>query len=238
MLINKESLVDVLLQNRNKTMSESFILEEVYAILGENDAQRNQIKEVLFSESSTIANSFHFDLLETNKIFHLDQIKTICIDYRLRFLDSNLFQNPLPEEAITKINELQKQHKTELSGFKIVAPSSAFNLKNYDDPLLFAPIGNGYYYLIHKWGNDVSFLRKWKFKPIKNIENFLIFSVLLSWIVALITPETNLSKQIPMASLIVFLFAFKSIVGVALYYFFMMGKNFNTEIWNREFKEN
>lgn len=238
MLINKESLVDVLLQNRNKTMSESFILEEVYAILGENDAQRNQIKEVLFSESSTIANSFHFDLLETNKIFHLDQIKTICIDYRLRFLDSNLFQNPLPEEAITKINELQKRHQTELSGFKIVAPSSAFNLKNYDDPLLFAPIGNGYYYLIHKWGNDVSFIRKWKFKPIKNIENFLIFSVLLSWIVALITPETNLSKQIPMASLIVFLFAFKSIVGVALYYFFMMGKNFNTEIWNREFKEN
>ncbi len=238
MLINKESLVDVLLQNRNKTMSESFILEEVYAILGENDAQRNQIKEVLFSESSTIANSFHFDLLETNKIFHLDQIKTICIDYRLRFLDSNLFQNPLPEEAITKINELQKRHQSELSGFKIVAPSSAFNLKNYDDPLLFAPIGNGYYYLIHKWGNDVSFLRKWKFKPIKNIENFLIFSVLLSWIVALITPETNLSKQIPMASLIVFLFAFKSIVGVALYYFFMMGKNFNTEIWNREFKEN
>jgi hypothetical protein len=238
MLINKESLVDVLLQNRNKTMSESIIMEEVYAVLDQNEAQRTQIKEALFSESSTNANYFNFDLLETHQIFHIDQIKTICIDYRLRFLESNLFQNPLPEEAITKIDELQKLHKTELNGFKIVAPSSAFNLKNYDDPLLFAPIGNGYYYLIHKWGNDVSFLRKWKFKPIKNIENFLIFSVLLSWIVALITPETNLSRQIPMASLIVFLFAFKSIVGVALYYFFMMGKNFNTEIWNREFKEN
>lgn len=238
MLINKESLVDVLLQNRNKTMSESVIMEEVYVILSQNEVQRTQIKEALFSESSTIANSFNFDLLETNKIFHIDQIKTICIDYRLRFLESNLFQNPLPEEAITQIDELQKLHKTELNGFKIVAPSSAFNLKNYDDPLLFAPIGNGYYYLIHKWGNDVSFLRKWKFKPIKNIENFLIFSVLLSWVITLITPETNLSRQIPMASLIVFLFAFKSIVGVALYYFFMMGKNFNTEIWNREFKEN
>lgn len=238
MLIRKESLVTVLLRNRNKTISEPSILEEVFAVLNQDEVHRNQIKDALFSKSSTTTNFFNFDLLETDKIFHLEQIKTICIDYRLRFLESNLFQNPLPEEAITKINELQKLHKTELSGFKIVAPSSAFNLKNYDDPLLFAPIGNGYYYLIHKWGNDVSFLRKWKFKPIKNIENFLLFSVLLSCMVALITPETNLSRQIPMASVIVFLFAFKSIVGVALYYFFMMGKNFNTEIWNREFKEN
>lgn len=238
MLIRKESLVTVLLKNRNRTMLESSILEEVFAILNKHEVHRNQIKDALFSKSSTTINFFNFDLLETNKIFHIEQIKTICIDYRLRFLESNLFQNSLPEEAITKINELQKLHMTELSGFKIVAPSSAFNLKNYDDPLLFAPIGNGFYYLIHKWGNDVSFLRKWKFKPIKNIENFLICSVFASIIVAAITPETNLSKQIPMASVIVFLFAFKSIVGVALYYFFMMGKNFNTEIWNREFKEN
>jgi hypothetical protein len=84
----------------------------------------------------------------------------------------------------------------------------------------------------------VSWLRKWKFKPVKNIENFLIFSLLVSILIAIVTPETNLSKQIPMASAIVFLFAFKSVVAVALYYFFMMGKNFNSEIWNREFKEN
>lgn len=238
MLTTKTNLVSELLKNRNKSISEDEIMEEVFTILNQNEVERQLIKEAISSNHSTNTNNFNFDLLESNRIFHINQIQKICVDYRLRFLESYLFQNGIPEEAITQISRLEKEHQIELSGFKIVAPSKTFNLKNYDDPLLFAPIGNNYYYLIHQWGNALNALRKWQFKPIKNIENFLIFSVVLSWIVALITPETNLSKQIPMASLIVFLFAFKSIVGVALYYFFMMGKNFNSEIWNREFKEN
>ena len=97
-----------------------------------------------------------FDLLETDKIFHIDQIKKLAINFRLRFLDSHLFKNQIPDEAITKIRVLEKNHKTTLQGFKIIAPSKTFQLENYDDPLLFAPIGNNYYYLIHKWGNDLS----------------------------------------------------------------------------------
>ena len=30
------------------------------------------------------ANKFEFDLLDTSRIYHLDQIRDICIDYRLR----------------------------------------------------------------------------------------------------------------------------------------------------------
>lgn len=238
MLSMKTNLVSELLQSRSKSISEEEIMTEVFAVLNQNETERQLIKASILSEYSTNTNNFNIDLLDSSRVFHIDQIQKVCIEYRLRFLDSHLFQNGIPEDAISQVSRLEKEHKTKLSGFKIVAPSKTFNLKNYDDPLLFAPIGNNYYYLIHQWGNDLSSFRKWQFKPIKNIENFLIFSVLLSWIVALITPETNLSKQIPMASLIVFLFAFKSIVGVALYYFFMMGKNFNSEIWNREFKEN
>ncbi len=238
MLTGKESLVTFLLKDRKKTVNENDFLREVVQILEQNENERTQIKQSLSSQSSTIANAFRFDALETNRIFHVNQIQKLCIDYRLRFLDSHLFKNAIPEEAISKINALEKEHGIYVSGFKIVAPSKTFDLESYDDPLLFAPIGNGYYYLIHQWGNDVSWLRKWKFKPVKNIENFLIFSLLVSILIAIVTPETNLSKQIPMASAIVFLFAFKSVVAVALYYFFMMGKNFNSEIWNREFKEN
>lgn len=238
MLAIKTNLVEELQKKRDKKITGEMILAEVNAILCQNESERERIQKELKSENSTITNHFNIDKLESTRLFTLDEIKAVCLDYRLRFLDSHLFQNGIPEEAITKIHQLEKEHETTLNGFKIVAPSKTFGLKNYDDPLLFAPIGNGYFYLIHQWGNDLNRWRKWQFKPIKNIENFLVFSVLLSWLVAVLTPETNLSKQIPMASLIVFLFAFKSIVGVALYYFFMMGKNFNSEIWNREFKEN
>jgi hypothetical protein len=238
MFVNKLNLEESLLSRRKKFKSEAAILLEVKALFTENDIDRNLIATKLSQKSSTKPNQLQFDLLETNKIFHLEQIKTICIDYRLRFLDSDIFKNEIPEEAISKIRMLEKAHNTSLNGFKIIAPSKAFHLLNYDDPLLFVPMGNDYYYLIHQWGSEMNPLRKLLVMPIKNLGNFTITTILLSVVVALLVPENNLSKSVPLASVIVFLFAFKSIFAVFAYYFFMMGKNFNEEIWQRKYYNN
>lgn len=238
MFVNKLNLEESLLSRRKKFKSEAALLLEVKALFTENDFDRNLITTKLSQKSSTKPNQLQFDLLETNKIFHLEQIKTICIDYRLRFLDSDIFKNDIPEEAISKIRMLEKTHNTSLDGFKIIAPSKAFHLLNYDDPLLFVPMGNDYYYLIHQWGSEMNPLRKLLVMPIKNLGNFTITTILLSVFVALLVPENNLSKSVPLASVIVFLFAFKSIFAVFAYYFFMMGKNFNEEIWQRKYYNN
>jgi len=238
MLLKNRTLVDELLITRKKTISEEQLLKEVYSILYQNELERQQINVALKSISSTNSNDFNFSLLETKYIFHENQIKKICIDYRLRFLDSSLFKNEIPEEAISKINDLEKNHDVKLEGFKIVAPGNAFNLKNYDDPLLFAPIGNDYYYLIHQWGNDLAWYRKLVVLPIKNVVFFLFFCLLVSAIATYLTPTNNLSKSVSFAPVIIFLFMFKSMVASIGYYFFMMGKNFNNMIWNRPFKEN
>jgi hypothetical protein len=238
MLVNKLNLEQELLSKRKKFKSEAEIMAEVQSILAENDLVRERIIEKLELKSSTKPNQLNFDLLEADKIFHLEQIRTICIDYRLRFLDSNIFKNEIPEEAISKIRMLEKEHETSLEGFKIIAPSKAFHLLNYDDPLLFVPIGNNYYYLIHQWGTEMNPWRKLLVLPIKNLGNFTITSILLSIVIALLVPENNLSKSVPLASVIVFLFAFKSIFAVFAYYFFMMGKNFNEEIWQRQYYNN
>ena len=238
MLVNKLNLEKELLQKRRKFKSETDIIAEVKSIFAENDKARNQINNKLKEQSSTKTNQLQFDLLETNKIFHLEQIRKICIDYRLRFLDSNIFKNVIPEEAISKIRMMEKEHQTSLEGFKIIAPSKAFHLLNYDDPLLFVPIGNDYYYLIHKWGTEMNPLRKLMVMPIKNLGSFTITTILLSIVVALLVPENNLSKSVPLASIIVFLFAFKSLFAIFAYYFFMMGKNFNEEIWQRKYYNN
>jgi hypothetical protein len=238
MLLSNVNLEKQLLSLRDKTMTQDAILREVLDILTENQERRNTISENIKRKTNELENDFNFDLLETNKIFHISQIKTICIDYRLRFLDSSLFKDNIPEEAITKIDHIQKQHETTLSGFKIMAPSKAFHLVSYDDPMLFAPIGNGYYYLLHKWGDEFNTTRKWLVSPIKNITNFTVFSIVISILFTLITPTSNLGKAIPMAKIIVFLFIFKSIIAVFLYYFFMLGKNFNSEIWQRKYYNN
>jgi len=238
MLLNTTNLEVALRLERKKSKSENTILDEVKAVLLENEHERNLIKNQLQSESSTKSNQFDFDLLETEEIFHISTIKNVCIDYRLRFLESHFFKNTIPEEAISKIASLEKRHETKLDGFMIVAPSKAFHLVSYDDPLLFAPIGNNYYYLIHKWGNDMTPFRKILVKPVRNLSNFFIASIVLSALFTLAVPSNNLSKSVPLAPVIIFLFTFKSIVAVFLYYFFLVGKNFNEEIWNRKYYNN
>jgi hypothetical protein len=156
----------------------------------------------------------------------------LCIQYRLRFLDTAHFNQSIPEEAITEIHHLNSKHNTRLTGFKIMAPSNSFNLKMYDDPMLFAPIGNQYYYLIHQWGNDMSFYRKWLVYPFRNLLSFTLTSLALTAFLTLLLPKSILSEKVPMASLIVFLFVFKSIFAVGMYAFYMSGRKFNDQIWD------
>ncbi len=238
MLLNKTNLETELILERKKFNVENDILNDVRLILSENQNRRDAISKELSAKSSTNENKFDFDLLETDKIFHLEQIKKVSIDYRLRFLDSHLFKNEIPEEAISKINLLEKNHDTTLEGFKIMAPSKTFQLMSYDDPLLFAPIGNNYYYLIHKWGNDLSATRKLKVLPFKSLFHFLFMTLLLSVLITLLIPVNNLSRSIPLAGFIEFLFVWKGVIAVGLYGFFMAGKNFNTRIWNRKYFNN
>ncbi|WP_333600838.1 hypothetical protein [Flavobacterium sp.] len=238
MLSNRLNLEKELLTERKKFKSEAAILEEVSAIFAENETERGEIVTTLQQKSETKVNVLLLDLLETDKVFHLEQIKTICIDYRLRFLDSHLFKNTIPEEAISKIRMMEKEHNTILGGFKIIAPSKAFHLLNYDDPLLFVPIGNDYYYLVHQWGKEINRTRKLLVLPVKNLWNFTLFSIIISLGITWVLPTNNLSKSVPMAPIIIFLFSFKSIFAVFAYYFFMMGKNFNSEIWQRQYYNN
>lgn len=236
MLLKRENLVNALSKIKRDSFGEDVILNSVKSILDENELKRNTIKNNLKEKSSTISNDFKFDLLESENIYHVVHIKALCVNYRLRFLDSSLFKPQVPEEAVSKINALEKKHDTNLSGFKIIAPSKLFYLKNYDDPILFAPIGNGYYYLIHKWGNDMSPARKWLVKPFKNVISFGWLLIFLSLFITALLPNDILGKQFNSAFyLISFIFTFKSLAGISLYYCFWQGKNFNENIWNQEY---
>lgn len=178
-------------------------------------------------------NQFDFDQLETKRIFHRDTIKKICIDYRLRFLDLDYFKGDVPVEAIESIQALEKAHKTELQNMKIVAPSKLFKLKNADDPLLFVPIGNEYYYLIHKWGNDLHPLRQLLMWPFKNIVTSILSILLLSLVLTSLMPLTLFRAEPNWSDFVlIFMFIFKSIAAVVIYYAFAAGKNFSRAIWD------
>ena len=111
-----------------------------------------------------------------------------------------------------------------------------FHLKNFDDPLLFVPIGNDYFYLVHKWGGELNPFRKLAVRPFRNLSSFFGLLLVISAILAYITPYDILGQVSPeIFRLLSFMFIFKSLAGIALYYCFWKGKNFNEAIWNSKY---
>lgn len=227
---------DKILQARNKRISEERILEEVQRIFESEQTKEKLIYNELIDGVETESNSFNFDLLESSKIYHLLDIEKICIDYRLRFLNSSYFKAELPFEAISKIKHLEKVHETKLEGFKIMAPAKLFKLENADDPLLFAPIGNQYYYLIHSWGRDLHPFRKLMMWPFKQLENFIVLLLLISLLFTALVPQGMFSSQPTTAEFfMIYFFMFKWVAGMALFFGFKRGKNFSEAIWRSKF---
>lgn len=235
-MFHKTNLEDKLAVLKDKTSSENQILNQVYQILEEASSATEDISERTANPKNKRANAFIFDELESNRIFHIDQIQKICIDYRLRFLSSKYFKGKIPEAGIAEIKRLEQLHGTELDGFKIMAPSKLFKLEDKDDPLLFAPIGNGYYYLIHKWGNDLHPLRKILVWPFKNIVNLTLTTLVISYFATLLVPNGLFSKNSTSAEFwMLYFFMFKTIAAIVIYFGFAMGKNFNPAIWNSKY---
>ncbi|WP_375324661.1 hypothetical protein [Flagellimonas sp. GZD32] len=235
-MLAKTNIENLLRKEQHISGGEAQILAEVEAILQQEQLKEEKISATLDSKNYSLSNEFDFDLLKSSNIFHIDQIKKICIDYRLRFLDSSYFKGEIPQEAITKIKHLEAAHNTTIQGFKIMAPSRLFRLEDKDDPLLFAPIGNNYFYLIHKWGNDLHPLRKLFAWPFKNIVNLGLVVLAISYLVTLLVPEGLFSKKNTTAEFwIIYFFMFKCLASIVIFYGFALGKNFNPAIWKSKY---
>ncbi len=235
-MLKKTNIETQLIKLRNNRIGKDAIMDEVQRIFSENEAVREKIFSNLKEVPSDIENDFKINLLDSECIYHITDIKQLCITYRLRFLDSHFFKGAIPEEAISKIRELENEHKTSIKNFKIIAPSKLLKLENADDPLLFAPIAKDYFYLIHKWGNDLHPLRKLLMWPYKSFENLIFTTLVFSLLLTAITPMGLFTKHATMQEyVLMFLFMFKAVGGIVLFYGFAKGKNFNTAIWDSKF---
>lgn len=236
MLLSRTNIQDKLLKERSKDGTGEDILTQVERILEEDRFRESGIINTLKGVNKDNIVPFDIDLLDKDRIFHSKQIQKICITYRLRFLDTKYFKGKYPHGALDEIKYLENKHNTPLSNFKIIAPSKMFVLEKTDDPLLFAPMGNGYFYLIHKWGNDLHPLRKLFMWPFKSFENLIVLIVLLSLLATALIPDGLFTKEQNFSQdIMVFFFMFKSIAAIVLFYGFALGKNFNTAIWNSKY---
>lgn len=229
------------LKAREERKSPDEVLAAFKQILADDDQQEEEILGRIFSHEG-LSPQLDLRKLDPQKIYTLDQVKELCTQYRLRFLDSAYFKGEIPYEATRKVKALQKDQNQTLSAFKIMAPAPMFHLEYKDkDPLLFVPLGENRFYLIHKWGRDLHPLRKLMVFPFRHFKALMgslaglcafIVSVIPSSL--LIGPYDNHSLSI---RVIFFFYLFIALGGMTLLYGFSRVKNFNSVLWNSRYDD-
>ncbi|NEN25582.1 hypothetical protein G3O08_18985 [Cryomorpha ignava] len=174
--------------------------------------------------------------LDSDKIFDISAIKRLCIKYRLRFLPTKYFKANFPIEAMRAIKDTEQEHHTEIKNFMIIAPSALFKLEDANkDPLLFVPLENNKFYLIHQWGNDLSWYRRFMAWPLKSFSKLVSSIVFLSILTASLIPGFVISSSVNYFSFGRLLFAIwlmLSISAIVSFLWFTLNQKFSKDAWN------
>ena len=117
-----------------------------------------------------------------------------------------------------------------------------FNLKNKDkDPLLFLPLGDQHYYLVHKWGGDLHPLRKLIVWPFRNFKTLLTCVAGLALFIVACIPSSVMMSPYDSSSLglrvICFFYLFIAFSGLTVLYGFSRVKDFNSRLWDSRYMD-
>ncbi|MGY6562107.1 MAG: hypothetical protein ACXITV_08370 [Luteibaculaceae bacterium] len=241
-MFGKISVLDELNIERQK--GENLISPQIdeldaYQELEEKSAEKDSnIVNVLKKKKCGENNIFDFDKLETDRIYHISAIKTICWKYNLRFLPSGYFVNEFPKEALDELKHLTNTGTFDFRNLQIIAPAKLFQLEDAnEDPLLMAPMGNGYYYLIHKWGNDLTWYRAILSYPFRDFMSLFKSLFVLVLFLALITPNFIITTNPDLGyfniyRLLLLPYLMVLFGGIIAYFSFAFSKNFADTTWN------
>jgi hypothetical protein len=224
---------------RHEAKSPDQLLTAFKELLQADDALDDEILKRIFKGSDQVE-QLDMRQLDPERIYTAEQIESLCIRYRLRFLSARYFKGEIPYEAIAKVKALQKGQPYVQENFKIVAPAPMFNLTEKDkDPLLFLSLGGERYYLIHKWGNDLNMFRRLWVLPFRNFSTLLASVALVALSVVLLMPNSIMMGPYDQNSyalrVIFFFYLFIAFSGLTALYGFSRVKNFNENLWDSRY---
>lgn len=156
------------------------LFEEVNHILSFNERRETEVLR-FFGHNSVIASGVNAKYQEppVNTVFKEDQIKSLCIKHRLRFLSSHLYCGEIPYEVIACIKAFEHKYSESELNFFILAPSSFFLLKNvYASPLLFVQKKDGSFKLLSQWGDKLPWYVPIVRYPMRDYKSMIVSSLI------------------------------------------------------------
>jgi len=174
-------------------------------------------------------------------IYSIEAIEEVAVKFRLRFLESHYFKSEIPQEAISRIKTIEKQRDITLKQFYVLAPAKHFKLSDCnDDPLLFIPLDNGKFHLIHQWGNDMRWYKKWLSFPVRNFAALVFTLLLISSVFSAIMPSSAFASGsevsfFNMGRIVFFLWINLLLAAGVSYIWFAFHYSFSTQNWRSKF---
>lgn len=162
-----EPLKEVKLLLERSESEDARILREL-----SNESQFNRVERLRSKQLDLENMENKFD----GRVYHVDQIKELAVNYRLRFLPSKYFTGAYDTQVAGKIKEFSKKTNVAIESYSlkndffILAPQEMFalhdekyitkkELRRQLDPVIFYRIDSDHYRLIHKWGDDFTIFR-------------------------------------------------------------------------------
>ena len=172
------------------------LVEQVNQWLYEEQKHDDILRAVVLSSRGERTVVIHG--LDPDRVFSVASIKRLCVKYRLRFLEGALYKGELPNKAIHALRVLERKAEAPLTSFKIMAPAERFKLCDSDvDPLLFVPLGDDRYYLVCKWGRDLTWHRALINWPLRSPLQLAVTVFLVAMLAAAVVPSAWLSPEAP-----------------------------------------
>jgi len=170
MNITQVSLKDELRRSRDVSGD---ILGQVKLIFEGEEKREKDILRRLTRQAGTAGIPVQLHENDSRNLYQAEHIRALCIKYRLRFLSSSAYAADFPAEAIQQIKAFENRYGFKPESFSMIAPEAVFSLTDANaDPMLFADLGNGYYYLLHTWGRDMNRFRSWWCYPLRSVYHF------------------------------------------------------------------
>jgi hypothetical protein len=212
------NLEESLVRNKKRllTKNEALVLEKMDELNTVMTTEERQVLHNLgmLSENVDISRNAKWKLetiarFPAERVFQTKDIKKLCTSYGLRFLPVKYFNGDVDPQLPKKIKEFESkyEHRVYKENSFIVAPTKSFKLeKRPVDPLFFVYIGNDQYYLLHKWGKDISVFRWITNLPVRSTLLATLYLATIGGIIGYIFPEgTNVFLNIVLGSLCVLL---------------------------------
>lgn len=175
--------------------------------------------------------------LDRRMILHLDELRDLCVRYRLRFLPSGYFKGHVPSRTLGAIRTLETRAGRPLKAFMVMAVPRLFRIPAHRaEPTLFVRVSEEHYLLVHRWGHGLGRARAILLWPLRSPWSLVTTLLVMALAISAIAPPdavfSTADHEWWSPVRLVFLFWISALLGgITTFVWFAFRWRFSSEAW-------